>query len=334
MKNKQYVINKFSESIELASNLQEVDLKPLANDEIRIKNNYVGINALYDRELYKGNVPYINVNFPYVFGVEAVGEVVDLGKDIKEFKIGDAVGTVKVGTAYQEYQSQKVEDIIKFPKASAEYLALSPTGVSAYLALELVAEIKEGETVVVSAAAGGLGHLLVQLCYLKKCKVVAICGSSEKKQFLESLNVCELVINYKDEDVYDLLNEKYNGKINVGIDSVGREIFDVLLKNLAPLGRLIVIGLAAELSDSSFEIIKRARVYESMYWKGASVRCFMNHLYKDKHAWARKKLFRLYQNGDLKVKVDDTSFQGIASIVEASKYLLAGKSCGKVVVRL
>ena len=318
----------------MAAQLNEGDLLELKEDEVRVKNSFVGINALYDRELYKGNVPYMKVEFPYVFGVEAVGEIVALGKAVQNLKIGDQVSTVKVGSAYQEYQQIKSIEAIPIPEATASYLALSPTGVSAFLALELVAELKEGETVVISAAAGGLGHILIQLCKLKKCHVVAICGSDKKKKFLESLNACARVINYREEDVDSILKNDYAQKINVGIDSVGRHIFDSILKNLAPLGRLVVVGLASELSDCEFEKVNRARVYETMYWKGASIRCFMNHLYKDHHAWARENLFKLYQAGKLIVKVDDTSFEGVESILAASKYLLAGKSCGKVVVKL
>lgn len=106
------------------------------------------------------------------------------------------------------------------------------------------------------------------------------------------------------------------------------------LKNLANLGRLVVSGLATEISAGVFEKINAPRVYESIYWKGASVRCFMNHLYKSAHPAARAFLFDAYQKGDLQVKVDKTKFVGIEPIIPASEYLLAGKSCGKVVVEI
>jgi len=151
---------------------------------------------------------------------------------------------------------------------------------------------------------------------------------------LTSLNCCDQVIDYKNEDLAAIITSKYKDEIDVAIDSVGRSMFDLFLKNLAPKGRLIVVGAASELSDSHFEQTMRARVYEKIYWKGASVRCFMNHLYKDDHADARDKLFHWYANGDLAVKVDDTSFEGIESIKDASHYLLEGNSCGKVIVKL
>lgn len=334
MKNKQFVITSFSSHLENATSIIESDIAQPKQTEVLIKNQYVGINALYDRELYRGAVPYIDVKFPYVFGVEAVGEVVEVGTMVSTFKPGDKVGTVKVGTAYQEFQCIEQEHVIPFPASTKDYLTISPTGVSAHLALSEVADLKENETVVISAAAGGLGHILVQLCKMKGCKVIAICGSQRKVDMLQSLDCCERIINYRKESIEEILSTHYKDKINVAIDSVGRSIFDSFLKNLAPKGRLVVIGLASELSEEYFEKVNRPRMYEQMYWKGTSVRCFMNHLYKDKHHDSRQHLFGLYQKGELKIKVDETHFKGIESIAEASKYLLAGNSCGKVIVEL
>jgi len=334
LKNKQYVITSFSPNLEEATSIVESEVQKPKTDEVLIKNHYVGINALYDRELYRGAVPYIDVKFPYVFGVESVGEVLEVGDEVKDYKKGDTVGTVKVGTAYQEYQCINQEHVIAFPEATKEYLTISPTGVSAHLALTEVAELQGNETVVVSAAAGGLGHILVQLCKMKGCKVIAICGSQQKVEMLKGLKVCERIINYREESVEEILGSTYKDKINLAIDSVGRLIFDSFLQNLAPKGKLVVIGLASELSDAQFEKINRPRMYEQMYWKGTSVRCFMNHLYKEKHPASRAHLFDLYQGGELNIKVDETRFKGIESIADASKYLLAGKSCGKVIVEL
>ena len=334
MQNKQLVITAFDKEIEKACQIIEINIPLLQPNEVLIKNKIVGINAVYDRELYNGRIPYIEVTFPFVFGVEAVGEIIDKGANVTMLNIGDAVSTVKVGTAYQTHQILNEKEVIPIPNASPEYLTLNPTGVSAFLALEKVAELKQGETIVISAAAGGLGHLLVQLAAKRQAKIIAICGSDEKVALLNSLQCCYRIINYRKESIEEVLNEECRNGIDVAIDSVGKELFDVMLNNLAPLGRLVVIGLAAELENVSFEVITAPRVYEKIYWKGASVRCFMNHLYKAEHARARKILFEMYQEDKLEVKVDQTSFNGLESIIPASKYLLSGRSCGKVIVKL
>ncbi len=334
MENQQYVITQFSDNIEAATDVIGSPIPKPQPGEFLVKNKYIGINALYDRELYRGNVPYIDVVFPYVFGVESVGVIVDTGDPAYNAMIGKPVSINKVGTAYQEYQVVSESDIVVIPESSPEYLTLNPTGVSAYLALKNVAELKQDETIVVSAAAGGLGHIIVQLAKMKSCHVVAICGNQVKVDMLEKLGCCDRIINHRKEVVNEVLSQEYQHKINVGFDSVGRHMFDAFLMNLAPLGRLVVSGIATEISAGSFEFIHAPRVYESIYWKGASVRCFMNHLYKKEHPEAREQLFSMYQQDALKVKVDPTSFIGIESIIEASKYLMAGRSCGKVIVKL
>lgn len=332
--NKQLAITRFSNQISEAAEIIISDIPRPEDDEVLVKNKWVGINAIYDRELYKGNVPYINVEFPYVMGVEAVGEVIAIGSNVNSLGIGDAVSTVKVGTAYQEYQVIHKDIATKIPAATPDYLAINPTGISATLAVKNTAEVKEGETVIVSAAAGGLGHFIVQLCKLKGCHVVGICGSEQKVELLESLKSCDRIINYRKESLSDVLLAEYQNKIDVGFDSVGQHMFDSFLLNLAPLGRLVVCGLAAELTAERFQLVTQPRVYESIYWKGASVRCFMNHLFKEDHPVARMMLHDAYINSKIKVKVDPTQFEGIASIVDASQYLLEGRNVGKVVVRL
>jgi len=332
--NHQLTITSFDSDIDKAASIHRGVIQQPKDNEVVIKTSYVGINALYDRELYRGAVPYINVQFPYVFGVESVGYIVDQGSAVSSYSKGDTVGIVKVGSAYQEYATVPADLIYSVPAATPDYLAISPTGISAHLAIEKVGEVQPGETVLVTAAAGGLGHFIVQLCKLKGCHVIATCGHDEKVKLLEDLGVCDRIIQYRNEQVAHVLASEYNGKINVAFDSVGGQMFDNILPHLANKGRLVICGLAAELSRPSFEVVSDTRVYESIYWKGASVRCFMNHLFKEEHPASRALLTKLYKEDKLRVLIDQTSFTGVDNIVRASKYLLAGKSRGKVVVGL
>jgi len=254
MTNHQLVITNFNTDIDQAVSLQVGKvLAPKANDVV-VKTSYVGINALYDRELYRGAVPYINVTFPYVYGVESVGVIHNIGSAVTSHKIGDTVSIVKVGSAYQEYQTVPAELAVSIPQATPEYLAINPTGISAHLAIEKVGEVQKGETVLVTAAAGGLGHFIAQLCKLKECHVIATCGHDEKVELLEKLGCCDRIIQYNKEDVAKVLDHEYKNKIDVAFDSVGGRMFDAILPQLANKGRLVICGLAAELSRESFEI--------------------------------------------------------------------------------
>jgi len=334
MTNRQLVITDFSTDIDKAVSIKTGKVVEPNENEVVIKTSYVGINALYDRELYRGAVPYINVTFPYIYGVESVGVIHSVGSAVTSHQLGDTVSVVKVGSAYQEYQTVPAEYAINIPQASPAYLAINPTGISAHLAIEKVGEVQPGETVLVTAAAGGLGHFIAQLCKHKGCHVIATCGHDEKVDLLEKLGCCDRIIQYNREEVAVVLDQEYKDRIDVAFDSVGGSMFDAILPQLAQKGRLVICGLAAELSRSSFEIIEAPRAYESIYWKGASIRCFMNHLYKDEHPLSRDFLTQLYQSSQLSVLVDPSPFNGVNSIIQASKYLLGGNSRGKVVVAL
>ena len=112
------------------------------------------------------------------------------------------------------------------------------------------------------------------------------------------------------------------------------KIYDCFLENLAPRGRLVVVGIASEFSQKSFEELVQPRSYEKIYWKGASIRAFMNHLFADEHRSVFKEIVNFYEQDSLQIFIDPTLFSGIESVVDASNYLLSGNSCGKVVVKI
>ena len=110
-----------------------------------------------------------------------------MGEGVTAYAVGDAAVTVRFTGGYREQNTGPVTSFAPAPAATREYLALASTGVSAMVALEQIGEVKTGETVAISAAAGGLGHLLVQLAVLKGCRVIGVAGGPEKCAFVSSL---------------------------------------------------------------------------------------------------------------------------------------------------
>jgi NADPH-dependent curcumin reductase CurA len=143
---------------------------------------------------------------------------------------------------------------------------------------------------------------------------------------------CDRIINYRTEDLGQVLKREYPNGINLVFDCVGKEVFDACLGNLAIRGRLVVVGFISEYGKN-LEQMTRPRIYEQLFWKAASVRGFLMPLYQEYAAEARDRLLKLFYSGKLRVAVDPTQFNGIESIPAAVKYLLEGKNCGKVVVR-
>ena len=327
---KKLVAKQLADDFASAVEIVEVPLNPPGVGEILIQNKFAGINSGFDTLLCQGKVPYVNLTPPFDLGVEAVGEVVAVGQDVRDFRVGDAVVTTARGSGYREYQAIATHLAVKVKTAIPEVLTLMPTGISALVALERVGEMKEDEVVLITAAAGGTGHIALQLAKLAGNHVIGTCGSDSKAKLLEKLG-CDRIINYRQENLHRVLQQEYPQGIDLVFDCVGKQVFDSCLKNLAIRGRLIVVGYIAEYGKELEKIIQ-PRIYQQIFWKAASVRGFLMPLYQEYATEARDRLLDLFYSGKLQVTVDSTQFHGIESIPDAVGYLLRGQNCGKVVV--
>ncbi|MFW9263554.1 zinc-binding dehydrogenase [Nostoc sp. CALU 546] len=314
-----------------AVEIVEISISQPAASELVIQNKFAGVNGGFDTLLCHGDVPYINLIPPFDLGVEAVGTVIAMGENVKDFQIGDAVVTTWRGGGYREYQVIDANLAVKVREATPELLTLMPTGVSALVALEQVGEMKSNEVVLVTAAAGGTGHIAVQLAKLAGNHVIGTCSSEAKAKLLRELG-CDRIINYRTENLNQVLKQEYPNGINLIFDCVGKSVFDTCVENLAVRGRLVVVGFISEYVNSA-EQITQPRLYHQLFWKAASVRGFLMSHYKEYMTEARDRLLNLFYTDKLKIAVDPSQFQGIESIPDAVQYLLSGQNCGKVVVR-
>ncbi|MGC1306458.1 MAG: zinc-binding dehydrogenase [Phormidesmis sp.] len=302
-----------------------------AADQILIRNQFAGINAGFDTLLCRGEVPYVNLVPPFDLGVEAVGIVEAVGSAASDFRIGEAVATTQRGHGYREYQVIHAVQAVKIRAATPEILTLMPTGISALVGLEQAGEMASRETVLITAAAGGIGHIAVQIAKLARNHVIGTCGSARKADLLHRLG-CDRVINYRQENVEDVLSQDYPNGIDLVFDCVGKHLFDIGVDHLAINGRFVIVGFISEYGKA-LERVTRPRIYEKLFWKSASVRGFLLPRYAGLIPNARDRLLDLYYNNQLKVNVDPTVFQGIEAIPSAVNYLLSGQNCGKVVVQ-
>ncbi len=325
------IAKQFAADFKTAVEIIEVPIPEPAADEILVRNKFAGINGGFDTLICQGKVPYVNLTPPFDLGVEAVGEVVAVGDNVQNFDIGDAVVTTATGGGYREYQLIDANLAIKVRQATPEVLTLMPTGISALVALEKVGKMKSNEVVLVTAAAGGTGHIAVQLAKLAGNHVIGTCGSQQKVQLLANLG-CDRPINYRTENLQQVLKQEYPRGIDLVFDCVGSQVFDVCADNLAIRGRLVVVGFISEYGKN-LEEVTQPRIYHKIFWKAASVHGFVMPFYREHAAAARDRLLDLFYTNQLKVAVDPTPFQGIESIPAAVEYLLSGQNCGKVVVR-
>jgi NADPH-dependent curcumin reductase CurA len=327
---KKLVATKLSRDFRAAVEVVDVEWTEPRPFEVVIKNHYAGVNATdpnISAGLYTpGQQP------PLDLGAEAIGEVVAVGSSVSTLKVGDAVMVLSTGGGYREYYTTTEALAIPVPAISPEIMTLVLSGLTASIGLEVEGQMTTGETVLITAAAGGTGHIAVQLAKLAGNHVIGTCSSEEKAEFLRSIG-CDRVVNYKTEDLDAVLTAEYPRGVNIIYESVGREMFDVSVKHLARRGRLVLIGFISEYSGQP-EIVSSPRIYSQLLWKSASIRSmFLPHYLRDYLSTHLTRLIEMVASGTLKIEIDPTVFEGVESVVDAVDYLQSGKNSGKVTVR-
>lgn len=323
-------VHTLSKDFRAATEIIEVaELPTAAAGHVVVKNHFVGINAT---DINVTNGAYGGVSPPFPCGLEAAGVVTEVGEGVTNVSVGDAVVYQKFG-AFAEYAVVPAATLIKIPQLTSAVLPLTVCGISASIALEQVGQMKQGgETVLVTAAAGGTGQFVVQLAKLAGNHVIGTCSSNEKVEYLKSLG-CDRVINYTEEDVSAVLKAEYPKGLDLVFETVGGDMFKAAVDNIATHGRIIVFGYISNYKEATSELLVSA-VNPKLLMKSASVRGFIlgNHVPHIPGHIAN--LLKLIQEGKLKAGVDPTEFKGLEGIPEAIDHMYAKKNIGKVVVKL
>ncbi|HEY7356708.1 MAG TPA: zinc-binding dehydrogenase, partial [Ktedonobacterales bacterium] len=186
---------------------------------------------------------------PWVVGSEIAGTVVKLGPDAQTgAEEGQRVMALTAGGGYAEYAIVAARALLPIPPqlSFTQAAALPLQGLTAYYLLTLSGRLAPGESVVVHAAAGGVGTLAVQMAKLLGAgKVIATASTPAKLEFACSLGA-DVQIDYTKEDVVAGVRAATNGKgADIILDGVGGAVFEDSLRSLAAGGRLVVYGLAS-----------------------------------------------------------------------------------------
>uniref|UniRef100_A0A090XEG3 15-oxoprostaglandin 13-reductase n=1 Tax=Ixodes ricinus TaxID=34613 RepID=A0A090XEG3_IXORI len=312
----------------------------LERNEVFLKTKYAGINA---SDVNVTAARYSAATPPFNVGVESVAEVVAVGDDVKHLPVGSAVATINVPGygAFSEYQRILASKVFAIPKAVPVVIPLLISGLTAAIGLDEQGRIKEGETVLVTAAAGGLGHLAVQWAKAAKCHVIGTCSSPEKEVYLKSIG-CDKVINYKTHDLGAEVEKSYPNGVDVIWETIGGKTFEVLLNHLSIRGRLVVVGAITgyQGSDKAVPDVNLEDLPSKLLTAfGLCERSFSfpqySHLFPEYVA----KLQKMLQDGTIVPKVDfglnadGGELKGLDGCVRGVEYLHSGKSVGKVVVK-
>ncbi|KAK4520789.1 nuclear polyadenylated RNA-binding protein 3 [Mucor velutinosus] len=302
------------------------NLKP---NNVVVKNFYVGINA---SDINFTNGKYIpDIKPPFDVGFEALGEIVAVGSNVSKDKIGSHVIYTQYG-AFAEYVEISHKAVIPVPNARPELLGLLTSGLTASIALAETGRMTKGETVLVTAAAGGAGQIAVQLAKLAGNHVIGTCSNDDKVAMLKEMG-CDRVINYKKEDFKAVMKKEYPRGVDIIFESVGGNFFDICLKSLAVRGRLIVIGTVSTYADANGMAGDNVNTLK-LLGTSRTVAGFFMPDYKEFSASHMANMIKLVKEGKLKVLIDNGGLSGIDSVAAGVAYLHSGKNKGKVVIPL
>jgi NADPH2:quinone reductase len=214
------------------------------NGQIVIKVDASGVN--FSDGMQRRNKYVFPVSLPYLPGFEVAGIVTELGKGVENISLGDrVVAMLPGGGGYAQYAVTPSYLAAVIPPAisARESLALQVQGLTAYLLLKDAAKLQSGKTVLIHAAAGGVGTLLVQIAkQMGASKILATASNVEKLAVAKSMGADEL-INYTESDWAQKVNDATGGKgVDLILDAAGGEILRSSFNCLAPFGRLISFG--------------------------------------------------------------------------------------------
>jgi NADPH2:quinone reductase len=208
--------------------------------QVRVKIAAIGLNFIdvyYRTGLYKTSLPFIP-------GMEAAGTVDALGEDVKDLTPGDRVAYAMNIGAYAEYSVVNVSQLVQIPGAVDYGLAaaIMLQGMTAHYLTHSTFPLRKGETLLIHAAAGGVGLLLTQLAKMIGATVIGTVSSEQKAQLAHEAGA-DHVILYEQEDFETEAKKITSGRgVDVVYDSVGRATFDKSLSCLRQRGMLVLFG--------------------------------------------------------------------------------------------
>jgi NADPH-dependent curcumin reductase len=281
---------------------------------------------------------WMNAGASYIDPVE-VGDVMRAGavgtvsaSEHPAFAVGEHVYGV---FGVQEHALSDGKGVFKIDPSLAPaptYLGtLGMTGLTAYFGLLDVAKVKEGETVVVSGAAGAVGSVVGQIAKIKGARAVGIAGGAEKCRWLVDELGFDAAIDYKSEDVRRALREHAPKGIDVYFDNVGGEILDAALTRLARGARIVICGAVSQYNAT--EAVRGPSNYLSLLVFRATMTGMVVFDYADRFGEAMAAIAGWMREGRI-VSREHIVDGGVSAFPDTLLKLFAGENTGKLVLRV
>ena len=318
----------------------EVEVRAPRDGEVLVRNAWTSIDAALRLRLREQAPAGYFAAFPLgaaMDGIATVGVVVESRAD--GFAEGDWVAHAAGWREYAVVEAGRealggVGTLRRIDVAAAppqSYLgALGGSGLTAYAGLFHVAELRDGDVVWVSAAAGSVGLLVAQMAKLRGNRVVASAGSAAKVAYLRDELGCDAVFDYKSGPLPELLREAAPDGIDVYFDNVGGDHLAAALTALRPWGRVAMCGAISEYSESA-PVPGPDNLFLAVA-KNLTLRGFRGSSYVDRRAEMESVLAPCLREG--KLANPETVVEGLEHAPAALARLLRGDTFGKTVVRI
>jgi len=298
--------------------------------EVLIRTEWLGIDATVRTWLSKAEGYIEPVGIGEVVRSSGIGRVLASKSD--RIAVGELVATL---TGWQEYAVVSDDPMITTPLGpdADPFLALGvfgSAGLTAYVGITEVGKVREGETVVVSAAAGATGSLAAQIAKILGARVIGIAGSDAKCSWLVDDLGLDGAINHRTDDLPARLRELCPKRVDVFFDNTGGPILDAVLGRLADHARVVLCGAISSYNDRHKPpgppnylnlIARRARMQGFIAW---------DH-------WGRWAEITEILGGwvaDGRLKGRSHIFEGLESAPHALNAMFTGENIGKIVIRV
>lgn len=320
-----------SEGLPTESNwrIEKNAIPSIGEGEILIQNKYISLDPAM-RGWMRDVPSYVPpVQIGEVMRALTIGKVVESKNDLFP------VDSIVVGTnGVQEYGSSNGKGFYKIDNPQLPlpvYLGtLGMPGFTAYFGLLDVGQPKEGETVLVSGAAGAVGSVVGQIAKIKGCRAVGIAGGPEKCKYLVEELGYDAAIDYKNEDVYAGIKAHCPNGVDVYFDNVGGEILDTVLRRINLRARIVICGAISEYNATTPP--KGLSNYKALLVKRARMEGLIVFDYAKDYGKAAREMGSWMLAGKLKSK--EHVVEGIENFNDAFLRLFSGKKRGKLVLKV
>ncbi|MFL6764151.1 MAG: NADP-dependent oxidoreductase [Sphingomicrobium sp.] len=307
--------------------LKDIDLPPLAEGQVRVRNQWLSVDPYMRGRMndVKSYVPPFQIGEPMDGG--AMGEVVE--SRAEGFEPGDLVqhmGGWRDEAVVPARLANKLPDLGAAPERFLGVLGV--TGITAYFGLLDAASAREGDIVFVSAAAGAVGSVVVQVAKAKGMTVIGSAGGAEKCDFVRSLGA-DQVVDYKGGPIVKGLRAAAPDGIDVYFDNVGGDHLDAAFAAARNNARFAICGMIEAYNAAtpmSFRFIQRI-ISARIQLKGFIVFDYfprMAEFYRDMGPWVASRA----------VKSRETIVEGLENMPDAFLGLFRGENTGKMLVKL